>query len=143
MRLAAALVTAIVMALAASAATGGRDAFKPLDGRYTGHIGTAAVRVDVGGFLRPDSRQLPAVRLVKWSAKLRCPGHRAHTESTQMSAARIGRDFSGYTTFPGGKLSFEGTFTRLDALRATVRVKRTNGSIKCDTGAVRFSAKRR
>ena len=141
MRFAAVLVTGIVMALAAPAATGG-NGFNPLDGRYVGHYGTASVRVDVGGFLRPERRELPAVRLVKWSARLRCPGHRARTESARMSAARLGRDFSGYVMWPGGKLSFEGTFTRADALRAPVRVRRTNGSVRCDTGAVRFTARR-
>lgn len=146
MRATAIIATGVVVSLV-PAASGGTGAFKPLDGRYVGHYtsanhGAVGVSVHVGGFLRPQQRQLPAVQLVKWSGKLRCPGHRTRTESAQLSAARIGRDFSGYVFFAGGKISFTGTFLSRNALRATVRVKRSSGSIRCDTGPVRFSARR-
>src|SRR3954451_23452119 len=117
-----ALFVVAVVPLTLAAAAPATDRFNPADGHYSGtapHHGT--VRVDVGGFLRPDTHQLPAVRLVKWSAKLRCPGHRSRTESTQMTAARVGRTFSGYQSFPGGKLSFEGEFTDRNSMSGIVR----------------------
>src|SRR5437763_13766417 len=124
MRATAIIATGVAVSLV-PAASGGAGAFKPLDGRYVGRYtsanhGSVRASVQVGGYLRPEQRQLPAVRLVKWSGKLRCPGHRTRIESTQMRAARIGRDFSGFVFFPGGRISFTGTFVSLNELRATV-----------------------
>jgi hypothetical protein len=121
-------------------ATGG---FKPADGRYAGtytssNHGPGALRLQVGT-LRPG---LPGVRLLKWSGKLRCPGHRTQMVAQELTAARAGRTFSGYVTFPGGRDAFTGSFTAGDALRGTVRVIRGSGPDRCDTGAVTFVAHR-
>src|SRR4051794_40995146 len=122
------VIAAVPLTLAAAAPA--RNGFKPADGHYAGTApGHGTVRVDVGGFLRPDTHQLPAVRLTKWSAKLRCPGHRSRTESAPMTAARVGRTFSGYQSFPGGKLSFEGEFTDRNSLTGTIRAKRMVGAV--------------
>jgi hypothetical protein len=123
-----------------AAATGG---FKPADGRYVGtytssNHGPGTLRLQVAK-LRPG---LHGVRLLKWSGKLRCPGHRTQMVAQEMTAARAGRTFSGYVTFPGGKDSFTGSFTARDALRGTVRVIRGSGPDRCDTGAVTFVAHR-
>jgi hypothetical protein len=125
---------------AAAVATGG---FKPADGRYSGtytssNHGPGTLRLQVA-MLRPG---LHGVRLLKWSGKLRCPGHRTQLVAQELTAARAGRNFSGYVRFPGGKDSFTGTFTARDALTGTVRVIRGSGPDRCDTGAVTFVAHR-
>ncbi|MFL5896155.1 MAG: hypothetical protein ACJ76Z_13725 [Thermoleophilaceae bacterium] len=117
--------------------------FTPSPGRYVGtytdsHHARGQVRLSVG-FLRPD---LPGVKLLRWHGTLRCPGHRSSPESTPITAARIGKTFSGYMFFPGGKVSLVGRFTAKDALRGWVRVKRENASERCDTGPVGFVAHR-
>ena len=140
-----AFMIALVVAAALPAATAGSDSFRPVEDRYLGHTtrSGAPIEIRVGGYLRPERRELPAVRLVSWRAKLRCPGHRTRVASDRMAAARIGRTFSGFVMFPGGKLSFSGVFTARDALRGSVRVQRRTGTLRCDTGAVRFVARRR
>jgi hypothetical protein len=60
----------------------------------------------------------------------------------ELTAARVGRTFSGYVTFPGGKDSFTGSFTARNALKGTVRVIRGSGADRCDTGSVTFVAHR-
>jgi hypothetical protein len=139
-------VSAAVL-LAVTAGSAASSGFKPIEGRYAGTYSstshrTGPVRITVGGFLRPDRRHLPAVRLGKLAVTLRCPGHRSRTEDVQVGAARIGRTFSGFMIFPGGKISFTGRFTALDALRGTVRVRRSNAAMSCDSGAVTFIAQR-
>jgi hypothetical protein len=62
-----------------------------------------------------------------------------------MSAARIGRTFSGYVTYrtsPGGKDTFTGRFTARNALKGRVRVTRGGGAERCDTGPITFVAHR-
>jgi hypothetical protein len=61
-----------------------------------------------------------------------------------MTAARVGRTFSGFVTYtsPPGKDSFTGRFTARDALKATVRVRRGTGAERCDTGPITFVAHR-
>jgi hypothetical protein len=121
-------------------------AFKPADGRYTGEYtsgnhGAGKLRLHVG-LLRPG---LHGVRLLKWSGKLRCPGHRTRRVGVKMSAARIGRTFSGYVTYrtsSGGKDSFTGRFTARNALKGRVRVRRGSGAERCDTGPITFVAHR-
>jgi len=120
-------------------------AFTPADGRYKGEYtsgnhgpGKLRLRVEL---LRPG---LHGVRLLKWSGKLRCEGHRTRRVGVRMTAARAGRTFSGYATYtsPPGKDSFTGRFTARDALEATVRVRRGRGAERCDTGPITFVAHR-
>ena len=61
-----------------------------------------------------------------------------------MTAARVGRTFSGFVTCisPPGKDSFTGRFTASDALEATVRVRRGTGAERCDTWPIEFVAHR-
>jgi hypothetical protein len=62
-----------------------------------------------------------------------------------MTAARIGRTFSGYVTHrtsPGVKYSFTGRFTARNVLNGTVRVTRGSGAMRCVTGPVTFVAHR-
>jgi hypothetical protein len=61
-----------------------------------------------------------------------------------MTAARVGRAFSGYVTYnsPPGRDSFTGRFTATDALEATLRVTRGSGAERCDTGRITFVAHR-
>src|SRR5947207_13428915 len=97
---------AVLTVTAGSAASTG---FKPIEGRYAGNYTSAGhrtgpVRITVGGFLRPERRQLPAVRIAKLNVTLRCPGHRSRSDDVQPAAARIGRTFSGFVMFPGGKI---------------------------------------
>ena len=116
------------------------SAFTPADGRYrgeytSGNHGPGKVRLRVE-LLRPG---LHGVRLVKWSGKLRCPGHGTRRVDVGMTAARAGRTFSGYATYtsPPGKDSFTGRFTARDALKAKVRVTRGSGAERCDTGPIK------
>lgn len=120
-------------------------AFRPVEGRYvrrytSGRHGPGYARLRVGGFLRPG-RRLPAVRLLEWSGRLRCPGRRAQSVDDPLTAARDGRTFSGFQLFPGGRTSFTGRFTARNALEATVRVTRGTGAARCDTGAIRIVAR--
>jgi hypothetical protein len=121
-------------------------AFKPADGRYSGEYtsgnhGPGKLGLQVG-LLR---RGLHGVRLLKWSGKLRCPGHRTQRVGTEMTAARIDRTFNGYVTYrtsAGGKDSFTGRFTARNVLKGMVRVTRGSGAARCDTGPVTFVAHR-
>jgi hypothetical protein len=119
--------------------------FKPADGRYRGEYtagdhGPGKLRLRVEN-LRPG---LHGVRLVKWSGKLRCQGQGTRRVSERMTAARVGRTFSGFVTYtsPPGKDSFTGRFTAKDALKAKVRVTRGTGAERCTTGPIRFVAHR-
>jgi hypothetical protein len=139
--LAAAFLVATVSVEAAPTAR-----FRALDGRYRGHYTTAnhgpvGLRLEVG----PLNDRLHGVKLLKWSGKIRCPGHRTQVVSMEMAAADIGRTFSGYMFMHGEKQpsqAFTGSFTAKDALEATVRVRRGSGTHKCDTGPLRFVAHR-
>ncbi len=119
--------------------------FTPLDGRYRGEYtsgnhgpGKLRLRVEL---LRPG---LHGVRLLEWSGELQCPGGGTQDVDVRMTAARVGRTFSGYATYtsPPGKDSFSGRFTARDALEATVRVRRGTGAERCDTGPITFEAHR-
>jgi hypothetical protein len=120
--------------------------FKPADGRYTGEYtsgnhGPGKLGLEVR-LLRPG---LPGVRLLKWSGKLRCPGHRTQAVGTEMTAARVGHTVSGYVTHrtpPVGQDSFTGRFTARNALAGTVRITRGSGAQRCYTGPVTFVAHR-
>jgi hypothetical protein len=144
-RSATALIAAVVLVPLGTEAAAA-PAFKPADGRYrgeytSGNHGPGKLRLRVGP-LRPG---LHGVRLLKWSGKLRCPGHRMRRVRAEMSAARIGRTFSGYVTYrtpPGGKDSFTGRFTARNALKGRVRVTRRRGAERCDTGPITFVAHR-
>jgi hypothetical protein len=143
MRRSAAILAATILLVSLAVEAGASGAFKPLDGRYAGtyttsNHGPGALRLRVE-LLRP---RLHGVRLLKWSGKLRCPGHRTQLVTMEMSAARADRTFSGFVTFAGGSDSFTGKFTAKDALSGTVRVIRGSGPERCDTGAVRFVAHR-
>jgi hypothetical protein len=61
-----------------------------------------------------------------------------------MTAARIGRSFTGFVTYtsPPAEYSFTGSFTSTDTLKAKVRVTRGTGADRCDTGPIRFVARR-
>jgi hypothetical protein len=139
------LVAAILLVPLGVEATATR-ALTPANGRYTGEYtsrnhGPGKLGLEVG-LLR---RGLPGVRLLKWRAKLRCPGHPTRRVGTEMTAARIGRTFSGYVTYRtsrGGKDSFTGRFTARNVLKGTVRVTRGSGAGRCDTGPVTFVAHR-
>ena len=119
--------------------------FEPADGRYRGEYtsgehGPGKVRLRV-----EQLRQgLHGVRLLEWSGKLRCPGGETENVDVRMTAARVGRTFSGFVTYlePPGKDRFTGRFTARDALKATVRVKRGEGPDRCDTGPISFEAQR-
>lgn len=140
----ATLLIAAVVLVALGVEVAATSAFKPADGRYrgeytSGNHGPGKPRLRVG-LLRPG---LHGVRLLKWSGKLRCPGDRTRRVGMEMSAARVGRTFSGYVTYrtpPGGKDSFTGRFTARDALKGRVRVTRGSGAERCDTGAIKFVA---
>jgi hypothetical protein len=119
--------------------------FTPADGRYKGEYvsgdhgpGKPRLRVEA---LRPG---LHGVRLVKWSGKLQCQAGPTRSIGVGMTAARIGRTFSGYVTYtsPPGKDRLIGRFTAKDALKATVRVTRGSGPERCDTGPIKFEARR-
>ncbi len=119
--------------------------FTPTDGRYKGEYtsgdhGPGKLRLRVEP-LRPG---LHGVRLLKWSGNLRCEGQPTQTVDVPMTAARIGRTFSGFVTYtvPPGKDSFTGRFTARDALEATVRVRRGEGAERCDSGPITFVAHR-
>jgi hypothetical protein len=120
-------------------------AFAPTDGRYrgeytSGNHGPGKLRLRVEA-LRPG---LHGVRLLKWSGELRCEGAGTREISVPMTAARVGRTFSGFVTInsPPVRYSFTGRFTAKDALRATVRVTQGTGAERCDTGPIKFVAHR-
>ena len=113
--------------------------FTPADGRYrgeytSGNHGSGKPRLQVE-VLRPG---LHGVRLLRWSGRLECPGGPTRRVDVAMTAARSGRTFSGFVTYvsPPGKDSLTGRFTAVDALKATVRVRR------CDTGPITLVAHR-
>jgi hypothetical protein len=144
-RRSATLSLAVVAFVSLGADGGATSAFTPADGRYkgdytSGHHGPGKVRLRVEP-LRPG---LHGVRLVNWRGQLRCPGEGTRSVSVRMTAARIGRRFSGFVTYvtPPGKDRFTGRFTARDALRATVRVTRDTGDGRCDTGPITFAAHR-
>jgi hypothetical protein len=141
----ATLSLAVVWLVSLGADAGARNAFTPADGRYrgdytSGNHGPGKVRLQVEA-LRPG---LHGVRLLKWRGQLRCPGEATRTVGVRMTAARIGRRFSGFVTYstPPGKDRFTGRFTARDALKATVRVTRGDGMERCDTGPIKFAAHR-
>jgi hypothetical protein len=139
------LLIATVVLVSLSVDTAATGVFRPADGRYRGEYtggnhGPGKLRLQVG-LLRPG---LHGVRLLKWSGKLRCPGNRTRRVRLEMSAARSGRTFSGYVTYtsPPGKDSFTGRFTARNAFKARVRVRRSGGAGRCDTGPITFVAHR-
>jgi hypothetical protein len=143
MRLGAVLVAVVGLVSVATATAA--HGFAPADGRYrgeytSGNHGPGKLRLEVE-LLRPG---LHGVRLVKWSGKLRCPEDRTQSVDVRMSAARAGRTFSGFVTYisPPGKDRFTGRFTARDALKGTVRVTRGSGAERCDTGPIKFEARR-
>ena len=145
MRRFAALSLVVVGSISVGVDVAATSAFTPADGRYrgeytSGNHGPGKLRLKVG-VLRPG---LHGVRLVKWSGKLRCPGHGTQRVDVGMTAARVGRTFSGYATYtsPPGKDSFTGRFTARNALKAKVRVTRGSGAERCDTGPIKFVAHR-
>ena len=118
--------------------------FEPLDGRYRGEYtsgdhGPGKLRLKVE-LLRPG---LHGVRLLRRSGELRCDQGTRNVD-VPMTAARDGREFSGFVTYtsPPGKDSFTGRFTARDALKATVRVSRGRGEDRCETGPIKFAAQR-
>ena len=136
---------AVVALMTLGAEAAAAPAFTPVDGRYRGEYtsgnhgpGKLRLRVEV---LRPG---LHGVRLLEWSGELQCPGGETQVVDVPMTAARIGRTFSGYVTYtsPPGKDSFTGRFTARDALEATLRVRRGTGAERCDTGPITFEAHR-
>ena len=144
-RKSATLLIAAILLVPLGVEASATPAFKPADGRYTGEYtsgnhGSGKLGLEVG-LLR---RGLHGVRLMTWSGKLQCPGHRTRRVGTEMTAARIGRTFSGYVTYrtSPGKDSFTGRFTARDVLKGTVRVTRGSGAERCDTGPVAFVAHR-
>ena len=145
MRRFATLSLAVVGLVSLGVDAAATSAFTPVDGRYrgeytSGNHGPGKLRLEVD-VLRPG---LHGVRLLKWSGKLRCPGHGTRNVGVRMTAARAGRSFSGYVTYisPPGKDSFTGRFTARDALKATLRVTRGRGAERCDTGPITFVAHR-
>jgi hypothetical protein len=139
----------IAIALAGLASLGAEaaaaPAFTPQDGRYVGEYtsgdhGPGKVRLKVEQ-LREG---LHGVRLLKWSGNFHCRGSLTSSVDVPMTAARIGRTFSGVVTYvePPGKDRFNGRFTDEDALKATVRVTRGEGANRCDTGPIKFVAQR-
>jgi hypothetical protein len=141
----ATLSLAVVGLVSLGADAGATRAFTPTDGLYkgdytSGNHGPGKVRLRVEP-LRPG---LHGVRLVRWRGQLRCPGEGTRSVGVRMTAARIGRRFSGFVTYvsPPGKDRFTGRFTARDALKATVRVQRGSGDGRCDTGPIKFAAHR-
>ena len=134
------LIGLLTVGVAAAAA----PAFTPDDGRYRGEYTDgsdgAKLRLRVEQ-LRPG---LHGVRLLQWSGELRCPDGDTQTVDPEMTAARVGRTFSGFVTYysPPGKYSFTGRFTARDELKARVRVKSGKGAARCDTGPITFVAER-
>ena len=149
-RVALPLTVAVLLAFVGAGAASTK-AFKPAEGRYSGDYtssnhGTGKVRLEVGT-LRADAAVSDKsrhdwVRLVRWSGKLRCPGHRTQRVGTPMTAARIGRTFNGYMMAPDTNVSLVGGFTSRTALRGTVRITQGTGDERCDTGPVTFLAHR-
>ena len=141
----AALALAVVATVAAGVPAAAAPSFEPADGRYRGDYtggdhGPGKVRLRVEQL----RRGLHGVRLLEWGGKLRCPGGETEHVDVRMTAARVGRTFSGFVTYtePPGKDSFTGRFTGRDALKATVRVTRGTGADRCETGPVSFEAQR-
>jgi hypothetical protein len=142
----AVLLIAILISLVGVGAAS--PAFEPADGRYSGtytsaNHGPGELRLKVAA--RLIRSRFSGVQLVRWSGKLRCPGHRTQRVGMEMTAWRTGRTFSGFVTqlvAPYEKQSFTGSFTAKDELRGTVRVTRGRGETRCDTGRVTFVARR-
>jgi hypothetical protein len=133
----------VVLGVLIAGVTSAGGATRPSDGRYSGewtgaNQGSGKLRLRVGN-LRPG---LHGVRLLEWSATLRCADGHTEEVDVPMTAARADMSFSGYVTFPGGKHSLTGRFTRRNAMRGTIRVVRGAGAERCDTGALRFTARR-
>jgi hypothetical protein len=124
----------------------GASGFKPRNGSYSGAYtsadpepGDVQLRVEK---LRPG---LHGVRLVHWSARLRCDDGSSSVIGPELTAARAGRTFSGFVRYSDGdRNSFTGRFTSRRKLRGVARVKTTGGTPaeRCDTGRVRFRAGR-
>jgi hypothetical protein len=140
---------AVALALAVGTTAGiasGAASFKPRNGAYTGSYTSAEhepgdVRLRVEK-LRPG---LHGVRLIGWSARLTCEDGSSSVVGPELTAARAGRTFSGYVQFADGdKSSFTGRFSSRKRLRGVAQVQTTGSSAaeRCDTGKVRFSARR-
>jgi len=139
------LVLALAVLTAVGAEATATRVFEPADGRYRGEYtsdshGDGKVRLSVEQ-LRPG---LHGVRLLRWSGELSCPGGETESVDVGMTAARIGRSFSGFVTYnsPPGKDNFTGRFTATDVLKGKVRVIRGTGEERCDTGPITFEAER-
>jgi hypothetical protein len=140
---------AAVLALVAGATCAiafGATGFKPRNGEYSGAYTSAdpepgEVRLRVEK-LRPG---LHGVRLLEWSARLSCEDGSSSVIGPELTAARSGRTFSGFVRYADGdQNSFSGRFASRRKLRGVVRVQTTGGTPaeRCDTGKVKFTAKR-
>jgi hypothetical protein len=141
------IATALALVVCATCAIAfGASGFKPRNGSYSGAYtsadpepGDVRLRVEK---LRPG---LHGVRLVRWSARLSCEDGSSSVIGPELTAARAGRSFSGFVRFADGdKSSFAGRFTSRRKLRGVARVQTTGGTPaeRCDTGKVRFKARR-
>jgi hypothetical protein len=142
-------LTAAALALmigATCAIAFGASGFKPRNGSYSGAYtsadpepGDVQLRVER---LRPG---LHGVRLVQWSARLRCDDGSSSVVGPELTAARGGRRFNGEVRYSDGdRNTFAGRFTSRRKLRGVARVRTTGATPaeRCDTGKVRFRARR-
>src|SRR3954470_11831380 len=141
------IVAALALVIGATCAIAfGSSSFRPKNGAYTGAYTSAdpepgVVRLRVEK-LRPG---LHGVRLLGWSARLTREDGSSSVGGPELTAARAGRTFSGYVRFvDGDRSSFTGRFRSRRKLRGVARVQTTGSTEaeRCDTGKVRFTARR-
>jgi hypothetical protein len=140
---------AAALALIVGATAGiavGAETFKPKKGIYAGDY-TSADHEPGGVRLRVEKLRpgLQGVRLVGWSARLTCEDGSSSLVGPEQTAALAGKSFSGFVTYADGdKSSFTGRFTSRRKLRGVARVQTTGSTAaeRCDTGRVRFKARR-
>jgi hypothetical protein len=143
---------AIAIGLIAAVGVGAADAKKPIKPKAGGYVGAVTnangkgtVRLIYATFTNAQRKPVKAVSLFEWTGILKCGDGSSRDGTGSVQAPLNGVKFSGKSTSGPTTVSLAGKFTANTKLAGAARLVMNGNSpaTTCDTGPVKFTARRK